>query len=224
MYQYAATSKDIDSIILQNKAKNIETEILNLSKPSNINNAWITGSQVSFCAETFPSVGSNHKDSAALAVLGVILRNGYLHTAIREKGGAYGSGAMNDTVSKCFKFFSYRDPKCSETFAEFKNSIDWVMSGTVSKEQLEEGILGIVSSIDKPLSPNGESAMDFTNMLDGKTDEDRLRFKNNVLSCTLEDIKRVANTYLTQNSSKSVIAGKGFEDEISKLDFSINII
>ena len=224
IYQYAATSKDIDSIILQNKAKNIETEILNLSTASNINNAWITGSQVSFCAETFPSVGSNHKDSAALAVLGVILRNGYLHTAIREKGGAYGSGAMNDTVSKCFKFFSYRDPKCSETFAEFKNSIDWVMSGTVSKEQLEEGILGIVSSIDKPLSPNGESAMDFTNMLDGKTDEDRLRFKNNVLSCTLEDIKRVANTYLTQNSSKSVIAGKGFEDEISKLGFSINII
>ena len=43
-------------------------------------------------------------------------------------------------------------------------------------------------------------------------------------SCTLEDIKRVANTYLTQNSSKSVIAGKGFEDEISKLGFSINII
>ena len=51
-----------------------------------------------------------------------------------------------------------------------------------------------------------------------------LRFKNNVLSCTLEDIKRVATTYLTQNSSKSVIAGKGFEDEISKLGFSINII
>ena len=98
------------------------------------------------------------------------------------------------------------------------------MSGSVSKEQLEEGGVGIVSGIDKPLSPNGESARDFMNMLDGKTDDDRLRFKNNVLSCTLEDIKRVANTYLTQNSSKSVIAGKGFEDEISKLGFSINII
>lgn len=224
MYQYAASSEDISSINLQYNATNTKIEAASFKASASINNAWITGSQVSFCAETFPSVGSSHEDSAALAVLGVILRNGYLHTAIREKGGAYGSGAMNDTVSRCFKFFSYRDPKCSETFTEFKNSIDWVLSGSVTKEQLDEGILGIVSGIDKPLSPNGESAMDFTNTLEGKTDADRLKFKNNVINCTLEDIQRVANTYLTKNSSRSVIAGKGFENEISQLGFKINII
>ena len=98
------------------------------------------------------------------------------------------------------------------------------MSGSVTTEQLDEGILGIVSGIDKPLSPNGESAMDFTNTLEGKTDADRLKFKNNVINCTLEDIQRVANTYLTKNSSRSVIAGKGFENEISQLGFKINII
>ena len=55
---------------------------------------WITGAQVCYCAETFPTVDMKHEDAAALTVLGAVLRNGYLHSAIREKGGAYGAGAM----------------------------------------------------------------------------------------------------------------------------------
>ena len=58
---------------------------------------WITGSQVCFCAEAFPTVDSSHEDAPALSVLGTVLRNGYLHSAIREKGGAYGAGAMQDS-------------------------------------------------------------------------------------------------------------------------------
>ena len=49
------------------------------------------------CAEAFATVGSSHEDAAALTVLGAVLRNGYLHSAIREKGGAYGSGAIQDS-------------------------------------------------------------------------------------------------------------------------------
>ena len=83
---------------------------------------WITGSQVCFCAEAFPTVDFKHEDAPALTVLGTVLRNGYLHSAIREKGGAYGAGASQDSNNKVFKFFSYRDPKCTETFKEFKKS------------------------------------------------------------------------------------------------------
>ena len=67
---------------------------------------WITGAQVCYCAETFPTVDMKHEDAAALTVLGAVLRNGYLHSAIREKGGAYGAGAMQDIKNKVFKFFS----------------------------------------------------------------------------------------------------------------------
>ena len=55
-----------------------------------------------------------------------------------------------------FKFFSYRDPKCSETFAAFKEAIEWSKI-SITDQHLEEAILGVVSSIDKPLSPVGEA-------------------------------------------------------------------
>ena len=67
--------------------------------------AWITGSDVNFCAQAFPTVDYDHPDAPILTVLGAVLRNGYLHSAIREKGGAYGSGAQQDSASRSFRFF-----------------------------------------------------------------------------------------------------------------------
>ena len=78
-----------------------------LVKPIDEQIAWITGSQVCYCAQAFMGVPREHPDSAALSVLATVLRNGFLHTAIREKGGAYGAGASNDTATNTFKLFSY---------------------------------------------------------------------------------------------------------------------
>ncbi|MDP5071116.1 MAG: peptidase M16, partial [Congregibacter sp.] len=51
---------------------------------------WVANSQVSFCAKAYATVPSGHADAAALTVLAGYLRNGFLHRAIREQGGAYG--------------------------------------------------------------------------------------------------------------------------------------
>ena len=40
------------------------------------------------------AVEVSHPDAAPLMVLAAYLRNGFLHSAIREKGGAYGGGVM----------------------------------------------------------------------------------------------------------------------------------
>ena len=85
-------------------------------------------SQVNFCAWALPTVGVEHEDAAALSVLAGVLRNGSLHTAIRERGGAYGAGASQDSANACFKFFSYRDPRVEGTFADFAASVDWVLN------------------------------------------------------------------------------------------------
>ena len=220
-------------------ASSLEEEQLNLKishdmHAHNVNNqnyveiqhdsiGWITGSQVCFCAEAFPTVESSHKDAPALSVLGAVLRNGYLHSAIREKGGAYGSGAMQDSNNKVFKFFSYRDPKCSETFAEFKNSRDWSLSN-ISEAQLDEGILGVISSIDKPMSPYGEAMSDFMNELDHKKQEDRLIFRNRVKECSVNDLVKVSKKYLFNESKRSVIAGESFQDEIQEMGFKLKNI
>ncbi|MFL2707913.1 MAG: insulinase family protein [Gammaproteobacteria bacterium] len=184
---------------------------------------WITGAQVCYCAEAFPTVDSFHDDAPILSVLGAVLRNGYLHSAIREKGGAYGSGATQDSHNKVFKFFSYRDPRCSETFNDFAKSREWALKN-ITAEHLEEGVLGVISSIDKPLSPFGEAMNDFSNTLDNKDKDKRLHFRSRVKDCTVNELVNVAGKYLFNESKKSLIAGESYIDEIKKLNFEIKNI
>ena len=184
---------------------------------------WITGSQVCFCAEAFPTVDYKHEDAPALTVLGTVLRNGYLHSAIREKGGAYGAGASQDSNNKVFKFFSYRDPKCTETFKEFKKSREWSIKN-ITEEQLDEGVLGVISSIDKPLSPFGEAMSDFMSSLDQKTQDERLSFRSKVKECSLADLAMVSEKYLFNESKRSAIAGQNYETELKDLGFEIKNI
>ena len=129
----------------------------------NLRQAWSTTTQVNFCAKAYPTVASGHADNAALQVLSGFMRNGFLHRAIREQGGAYGGGASQDANSASFRFFSYRDPRLQETLSDFDAAIDWVLSSQHKPHQLEEAILGVIASLDKPASPAGEAKQAFYN-------------------------------------------------------------
>ena len=182
--------------------------------------AWITGSQVCYCAQAFAGVAREHPDSAALSVLATVLRNGFLHTAIREKGGAYGAGASNDTATNTFKLFSYRDPKCKETFQAFEDAISWAKT-SINEQHLEEAILGVVSSIDKPLSPVGEAKNDFNFNLEDINIDERLAFRQRIINCSIEDLVRVNEKYLTKESKRSILAGESFKDQAKELKLEI---
>ena len=179
--------------------------------------AWLTETDVNFCAQSFKSVGYKHPDAPVLTVLGAVLRNGFLHTAIREKGGAYGSGAMQDMSTKTFKFFSYRDPNVALTFDAFNDSINWAIK-SITKDKLEEGILNIISSIDKPSSPASEAIADYNSNNNGYTQQMRQEFRHKVIETTVERLIEVAETYLTIESKKSVLSNKKFENELKSLN------
>ncbi|MDB6060433.1 MAG: peptidase [Verrucomicrobiaceae bacterium] len=162
---------------------------------------WQTNTQVNFCAKAYPTVPTDHPDTAALTVLGGFLRNGYLHRAIREQGGAYGGGASQDSNVAAFRFYSYRDPRLTETLADFDAAITWLLDTEHDPQQLEEAILGIMGSLDKPGSPAGEAKQDFHNNLFGRTPEQQRRFRARILAVTLDDLKRVATTYLKEEAA-----------------------
>ncbi len=170
-----------------------------------VREAWITSTQVNFCAKAYKTVPSDHEDAAALTVLGGFLRNGYLHRAIREQGGAYGAGASQDSNIAAFRFYSYRDPRLSETLDDFDQSLQWLQDNDHEWSQLEEAILGVVSSIDKPSSPAGEAKQTFHAELFGRTQTTRERFRNRVLQVKLDDLKRVANTYLKPDDANIAV-------------------
>ena len=214
---------EIDSF-WDKKAKTPDVAPFSLpSTRESVKQAWVTSTQVNFCAYAYPTVGSDHPDHATLQVLAGYLRNGFLHSAIREVGGAYGGGASQDPASASFRFFSYRDPRLGETLADFKASITWLLGDAQQESQLEEAVLGVIASMDKPSSPAGEAKTAFYNRLFGRTLEQRTEFRKRVLATTLEDLKRVATRYFVdQEPSLAVItsAAKAEELEIEGLEIN----
>ncbi|MDX1607400.1 MAG: insulinase family protein, partial [Candidatus Competibacterales bacterium] len=132
---------------------------------------WRTSTTVSFCAAAWPTVSPDDPDAPALLVLGEFLRNGHLHRAIREQGGAYGAGAGYNPDSDSFRMFSYRDPRLAETFDEFRGALDWLFAADHDPRNLEEAVLGVIAAIDKPGSPAGEAVTAYFAELFGRTPE-----------------------------------------------------
>ena len=175
---------------------------------------WLANTQVNFCARAYPTVPVDHDDAPALTVLGGFLRNGYLHRAIREQGGAYGGGASQDSAIAAFRFYSYRDPRLEETLTDFDAAIGWLLAGGHEKRSLEEAILGVIGSLDKPGSPAGEAKQHFHSTLYGRSHAQREHFRQQILEVSLADIARVGEQYLQPElASTAVVVPAGSADE-----------
>ena len=186
--------------------------------PRQVAEAWLVPSEVSYCARAYPSVPFAHPDAPALTVLGIYLRNGFLHRAIREQGGAYGSGAGQDNDTAAFRFFSYRDPRLAETLRDFDASIDWLLAGEHSAQALEEAVLGVIGAIDRPGSPAGMARQAFYDALHGRDAAARRRYRAAVLQVGLADLRRVADTYLrVERASTAVVTGNRMADACAAL-------
>ena len=184
--------------------------------------AWLTSTQVNFCAKAYATVPVDHPDAAPLTVLGGFLRNGYLHRAIREKGGAYGGGAGQDSVTGVFRFFSYRDPRLGETLDDFDASLKWLQDEEHEPRELEEAILGVIGGLDKPRSPSGAARHAYHDKLFGRTPEQRARFRERVLSVTVDDLRRVADTWLKpDNANVAVVTNPDNRSAAEQLGLSI---
>ncbi|MBF0417151.1 MAG: insulinase family protein [Magnetococcales bacterium] len=161
-----------------------------------LKSAWATVTQIHFCARVHKTVPYAHPDAPALAVLGLYLKNGFLHRAIRERGGAYGGGAGYDSDSGLFRFYSYRDPRVEETMGDFQNSLEWLLAGKAESRAMEEAILGMIGVIDRPGSPAGEAKRAFHDALYGRLPEVRRAFRKRVMAVTEAELQRVAAIYL----------------------------
>ena len=184
---------------------------------------WMVDSQVNFCAWALPTVTMDHADAAPLAVMAGLLRNAFLHTAIRERGGAYGAGATQDSALGCFKFYSYRDPRVEGTFADFAASIDWLLARKSGDDLIEQSVLGLIGGMDRPGSPAGEAKQSFHQDKSGRSKALRQQFRERILATQWHDVQRVAEQYLrNQPGSKAVIAPRGSDKLASNLGLIAN--
>ena len=142
-----------------------------------------------------------------------------------EQGGAYGGGASYDGSTGSFRFYSYRDPRLTETLFDFNQSLKWLQENPHKETQLEEAILSIIAKIDRPGSPAGEAIGAFFNELHGRTPKQRREFRHRVLQVTIPDLQRVAKKYLqTENANIAVLTDAKTLDGLAELGFERRVL
>ncbi len=70
---------------------------------------------------------------------------------------------------------------------------------------LEEAILGVIGSMDKPSSPAGEAKQHFHNRLFGRSHATREQFRQRILAVSLDDLRRVTETYLKPELASTAV-------------------
>lgn len=170
--------------------------------------AYTTATAVNYCALAFPAVPLGHADAPALAVAGRLLVNNVLHPKIRERGGAYGSGASFAPATGTFTLTSYRDPRLAGTYDDFRESLRWLSDCPNDQRLLKEAILGVIAGLDSPGSPAGEARSRFTGDLKGSSPKRMNAFRARILGTTVTDVRRVANAWLPSDGGvPAVVTG-----------------
>jgi presequence protease len=188
----------------------------------------IISTPVSFNSFAMQVVNFTDETSPSLFVVTHLLENKILHPQIREKGGAYGSGARYSSTSGCFHFFSYRDPNISKTFSTFLLAIEKIAKGEFDENDLEEAKLGALQSVESPISPGARAITTYLFEKSGKTQELRQKYKDDILSLTKEDIIDAINKNLVSKDTNetfiSFSSKEILEKENQKLEKPIKIL
>jgi len=178
---------------------------------------WRIAARVNFCAKAWPVVPESHDDAPVLAVLGGLIQNGFLHTAIREQGGAYGSGAQYDAATRTFRFFSYRDPRLAGTLADYRRALEFAADAR-DGQMLTEAILGVIRGLDQPKSPAGDALSAYFNLRYGRDPDFLKAYREKALAVTFEDIARVLETYFDEGEARyGILAGDAAGPDLASL-------
>ncbi len=143
----------------------------------------------------YVAVGGNFADEpynyGALRVARQLLNYDYLWNEVRVKGGAYGVSCQFNREGEGY-FASYRDPKLSSTIKVYEGAADYLEHYEAEEREVTKTIIGTISGMDTPLTPNMKGRRSMAGYLSGITVEKLQEERDQVLSCQIEDLRKLA--------------------------------
>ena len=155
------------------------------------NEALVTSSRVQYVGKGENYVRLGYKFTGAMRVLETIMRYGYLWTRLRVQGGAYGASAQFGR-NGLLLFTSYRDPNLSETLSVYDEIAGYLKEFKASEREMTKYIIGTISTLDTPLTPQMKGSLASMLYLRGISQEDRQRERDEVLSADENAIRALA--------------------------------
>ncbi|MCD7750567.1 MAG: insulinase family protein [Lachnospiraceae bacterium] len=155
---------------------------------------FMTSGQVQYVCRAGNFKKNGLKYTGALRVLKTMLSYAYLWTQVRVKGGAYGCmlrfGLNGDSY-----FVSYRDPHLKRTVEVYENAAEAIANLELDERTMTQYIIGAVSELDTPLTPQGLGNMSLSAYMNGKSYEKMQEERDELLSCT-PDVLRGLSAYV----------------------------
>lgn len=162
-----------------------EAKALRLLLPAQ-KKAHIVASQVSDFALAAPVLPCG-KDYSGFAVVALSqIEHHFLRNRIREQGGAYGTWARF-LPTGIVTLLTYRDPNPANSLAVFGGAPAfleaWAQETATDegKETLVSAMLPVIGFLDRPLSTEEKGRVSLFRFIKKETEEDRKRFRNQVL-------------------------------------------
>lgn len=151
-------------------------------------------------------------------VMKQILSLDYLWNEVRAKGGAYGCGVISDRNFFCFT--SYRDPNVVNTFKAYDGAEEYLRNLELDEKALVGYIIGTVAGEEPTLSPRMRGGKGDADYFRENTEEDQRRTRRELLSTTLEDIRKTADL-IAEVKARPVVAAIGNNEKLSEFsDFT----
>lgn len=157
------------------------------------NEGFKAAMQIQYVARAGNFMKAGFEYTGALKVLKVILSYDYLWNNVRVKGGAYGCMCGFSGLDGDAYFTSYRDPNLLETNRIYERIPEYVRNYFADERDMTKNIIGTISTLDTPLTPQNKGIRSLSFYLAGITEEDLRRERDEIRNVTNEDIRRLAD-------------------------------
>ncbi len=157
-----------------------------------LNEGLTSSSRVQYVGKGANFLKLGYEFTGTMHVLETLLRYDYFWTKIRVQGGAYGAFTSFNRNGMMY-FSSYRDPNLSETFEVFDGTADYIRNFEASEREMDKFIIGTMSGVDTPLTPQMKGSAAVTCWMRGITKEDRQQARNQILATRQQDIRNLAD-------------------------------
>ncbi|MBO7304964.1 MAG: insulinase family protein [Clostridia bacterium] len=162
--------------------------------------------------------------TGSMSVARSLISLGYLWSAVRVQGGAYGVG-LTARINGNVAFYSYRDPSPERTLGCYKESAAFLRSYAESGEDITKFIISALRDASPLLTPKLRGTVATSRYLRGVSYEDECRTRSELLATDKNELLRIADVIdrICEIGSVCVVAGKDKLDTCKDLDVILEI-
>ncbi len=180
------------------------------------NEGFLTASQVQYVCRAGNFITKGLPYTGALRVLRVMMGYDYLWNNVRVKGGAYGCMCSFGKSGESY-FVSYRDPNLEKTVEVYEAAADYVENWQGDEEELTQYLIGAISDLDTPKTPQDKGTFSLGGYLTGLSEAELQKERDEILSVNTESIRALAK-HIRAFMSDDCLCVLGREEKIKEAD------